>query len=408
MSNYNTSDNKFDELISLLNVDKVDRRRRYDLLITSCYFSIDSAETLVSYIDDHISLNKMEIFIDKRTALKIGKRELEEWRNGYYDLKLYTVPHASLFHSKAYALVSYDKNGDINGGSLVVGSANLTGSGITSESGNIESLLSTQCIREISKYTSSLNCINREAVKDLEDVIPADEKSTLNFALLNEGEFIHKWTADFKSYLSVKYTLSAVGMAETKPPALLKRLGFSPEQQTISKLYVDFDPKDYMPPELKHFIKNYGIENHLGYWVPRHVFDKLISSVSGLSEKFGEYIESNLPKIKEEIAQDYEVMIGENMIEKPKIEPEIGFENGVEDLLSDEKKLFRMLFRLERFYLPYDLSDIESIDLLAEEITSMAEGKKKKNIGAKAWLAGINTGLVTDLRNVMEEHGLER
>ena len=101
----------------------VDRRRKHDLYLASCYFSPDSAIKLISEIlNNNIKLESVFLYIDRRTALAVGKIKLQDVCNRFTDLnvQLFAVDSIGLFHTKAYAIISNDNDG-IYRGSLIVG-----------------------------------------------------------------------------------------------------------------------------------------------------------------------------------------------------------------------------------------------------------------------------------------------
>ena len=148
---------KKSKLIELL-MKSPDKRRRHCLYIASCYFTPDSARSLINSMNEAINLTETKIYIDRKTASYIGKPILLKFCNSFkhIEVNLYAVETAHLFHTKAYAIISKDDDNLIVCGSLVIGSANLTGSGLTSKYGNIESLLDTQDDDLLNQFTEQI------------------------------------------------------------------------------------------------------------------------------------------------------------------------------------------------------------------------------------------------------------
>lgn len=129
-------------------LSKVDKRKKYTFFIASCYFTPRSASYLIGdIITANINVNSVEIYIDKKEALKIGKEVLRLWltriNDRYeFEINLYPVDTPKLFHVKAYSLITKNSEDSLDG-IIVSGSANLTGAGLTSNNGNIEVLIKT-------------------------------------------------------------------------------------------------------------------------------------------------------------------------------------------------------------------------------------------------------------------------
>jgi hypothetical protein len=87
--------------------------KSFKLILVSCYFTIDSAENIIySIISENINLTEIQIYIDRGTALSIGKNKLGKFYEKFTHLKfsLKVVDQKKLFHSKAYCLISEDKD----------------------------------------------------------------------------------------------------------------------------------------------------------------------------------------------------------------------------------------------------------------------------------------------------------
>ncbi|WP_295456387.1 phospholipase D-like domain-containing protein [uncultured Thiodictyon sp.] len=162
--------NKKQEMIDLFAT--VDRRNKYKLYIASCYFNSRSATYFIGGIADKIRITGVNIYIDKKEAIKIGKPRLIRWiasaRNRFeIEVNLYPVNESSIFHAKAYALVA-DSPGNPPGGMLIVGSANLTGAGLTSAHGNVEAMLATTEALEIDSFRNSLMMLQTTHISEID------------------------------------------------------------------------------------------------------------------------------------------------------------------------------------------------------------------------------------------------
>jgi hypothetical protein len=411
----NHSNNKKIKLIEMLT--KVDKSKYYKLYLASCYFTPEAAKNLINEINKSINILEINIYIDIKSALKIGKSELIKWNKklnnkfqkqygiDFTEVYFYAVEHSSLFHSKGYALTEIDEEGKylMTSGSLVVGSANLTGNGLTSINGNIECLLDTQNTSVIAEFINSLeNNLNWKWLSDIEYF--EDPKSlSFMYAMLQEGEFIHPWSDNLNSLLTVKYKLSELGMERTKTdPAFLQR-GFNMESLSVSKNYIDFNVADYLSDDFKKMKRNYGIECHLGHWIPKDLYEKFSGQVKGF-EKFKSEFKSyfnnnNVLQISKIISEEYRALLRDGIIEKSVKKPQNMFSSKVKELVDSEVKLLRIFTKIENYDLPYDISDASNIKGLFEEITNFSNSKKRKNYGVRAWLAGVNSVSLTALND---------
>ncbi len=141
--------------------------KSYQLILVSCYFRLNALIYFLHTLykrqpNIKIKTSEIRIYIDKVTAIDIEKKELKELEDFFSSLrKIINVSlkiwnNNNLFHSKAYCLLATDQTM----GSLVIGSANLTGNGITSPNGNMELLYDTQNINEITSFYEDLESLD--------------------------------------------------------------------------------------------------------------------------------------------------------------------------------------------------------------------------------------------------------
>ena len=139
MPHFLVHQSKISKLVNSLSKG-VDKAQKYTLTIVSCYFNPVSIKKLIDEIkEQNIQIVSLDIYVDRGDVLKIGKEELRKWLVGVKEkinTQFYIFNKCYLFHPKAYCL-SVHKSFSI--GSLVLGSANITGNGLTFESGNLES-----------------------------------------------------------------------------------------------------------------------------------------------------------------------------------------------------------------------------------------------------------------------------
>jgi len=353
-----------------------DKRRRHCLYLASCYFTPESAKSLI---------NSMKSIKD----IKVN---------------LYAVETEYLFHTKAYAIISNNDDYSIVCGSLVIGSANLTGSGLTSKYGNIESFLDTQdndCLTHFIEQISSLKLLT---VEDIEKFKNADDFS-FKYALLKEGCFIHKWLDNLGQYLSTRYQLNEKGK-EKIGDETFRNAGFNIETATISKRYFKFE---YEPPHLEdaeNLTRNYGIETYLGYWIPNAALETLFeqNAFEEFKNNLKNEIELQIENIKKCIAQDMKYLKSEDIIQVTESNPIELFEKKVTELFENELKLKRIFSKYEIFNLPYDISQKEDIEELFEEMVSLSESRSRKNVAMKAFLNALTKPSLDDFRDLLNEN----
>ena len=129
----------------------------YHLILVSCYLNLDSVDELIESLKQSANLTKISIYIDRGTAIKIGKKDISDRINKIsqnlgFKINFKIAKTANLFHAKAYCLLADDNSN----GSLVLGSANLTDNGLIGGYGNIELLYETYDIEHIINFYSDL------------------------------------------------------------------------------------------------------------------------------------------------------------------------------------------------------------------------------------------------------------
>jgi NgoFVII restriction endonuclease len=407
---------KFSIMSDLININKgkkskivqlltkgASKRLGHVLYLASCYFSPDSAENLIRALQTVVNIINVYIYIDRKTATVIGKTTLEELSSNQNlpEISIFAVDANMLFHTKAYALLSYAKDGSLNKGSLVVGSANLTGAGLTASSGNIESVLDSQDKAILAEFKDQLNKLKTIELNQLENFRTQDSYN-FKYALIHEGAFIHKWLDDLGRYLSVRYQLNENGKSKIGDD-LFKNVGFNIETATISKRYFDFD---YEPAHLENtetLRRRFGIETYLGHWIPNSALDKLLYQ-KGFDEfciRLENELAKQLPLIKEKMLADLFHLEENDLIIESENDPFESFEAKVEALLSNKIKLQRIFSKYEVFQLPYDLSQKHEIEEFFDQMQSLCESRKQKNITQKAFISGFKNNSLSEFRQIL-------
>lgn len=399
---FNIKNKKSAKLLDL--ISKTDKRRIHDLYLCSCYFSTKAISLLIDDIrkKTNIKIGDVHVYVDRRSALAAEEAEfakIRKWatsNNFFFKI----VDDGQLFHTKAYALVS-TINGDVQSGSLVIGSANLTGNGLTSKSGNIESLLDTQDVKIISDFLRSIKSTKFIKIDELEQFKSSDSYAFV-YALLKQGLFSHKWSDDIGQYLSVRHNLNKKGKSELSNNALLS-LGFNVDSASIGKRYFDFKYEPLHLTGLENLIRNYGIETYLGHWIPRSIINLKIFNDADFN-KFREnikiYWNNEKSSLIKKIDDDFEDLLNLGYVDKPESKPSDAFEMKVMDLLMNDGKLYRSYAKFEFYELPYDISQDESIFSLHVDIQEFIQSRKKKNKAMKAYEEAIAQSSLAPIQDI--------
>ena len=378
-----------------------DRRRRYYLSIATCYCTPQTVRDFIEAIRPKVKLNEIYLYVDRRTAISIGQTELSDLENAYPEfLSIYAVRAGRLFHTKGYCLAAYAGD-ELVHGRLAIGSANLTGAGLTEIHGNVESLAVHSDTATINRFLGFFN--KEENLIDLDkltDFFP-DDTTDFYYALLNCGLFSHKWSATLAAYFSARFRLNKEGRQRAQEG--IGTPGFQVETATIAKSYFDFDLQGWQPND-RNLIRNFGIECFLGHWIPRSVFEGDEEN----NERFDQFrsalfkeLESTMDSNCQEILQDCDSLIDEGIIDEPETDPAESFRDRIASLRNDRDQLYRIWSGRHFFEFPYDLSEAEAIQETFEDILRTARRRKHRNRSMKAVLEAEESRSLEPLQDLL-------
>lgn len=403
MGNYLHIKSKKQCLIEMLR--KIDKRRYHTLHLCSCYFSEDTARKLISDIKEFAHLSAVNIYIDRRAAIEYGGGGLQKFCNSFdsLDVCINAVESSGLFHSKTYALIAFDEDGNVFSGSIVLGSANLTGAGLSSRGGNFECLIDSQDTEILEEHLSQLKKLTVLPLQKL-NKFSRKEEFSFKYALLQSGVFLHKWNENLEQYLSIRYRLSENGKSRVTDQSL-EIAGFNIETATVSKRYFRFDYSPKHLDETENITRNFGIETYLGYWLPFFVSESMFDAdeLDTFKEHLFSEIEKQKDEIKKNIQKDFEYLLQEDLIEELDVNPVDSFNNKLESLVNNELKLKRIYSKYELFYLPYDIQQKNEILELFDEMIGVAESKKRKNKTMRAFLESYAAFSIERFDEVLEK-----
>ena len=383
----------------------IDKRRYHTLHLCSCYFDDDAARKLITEVQEFARISDVRIFIDRRAAIEYGGDYLQEFCDSFQgiEVSINAVESNNLFHSKVYALIALDDHGCVVSGSIVLGSANLTGAGLIRRGGNYECLIDSQDVEILEEHLSQLNKLKVSSLQQL-NRFSRKEEFSFKYALLQSGLFVHKWNENLEQYLSIRYRLSENGKSRITDQSL-EVAGFNIETATVSKRYFRFD---YVPKHLDNtetLLRNYGIETYLGHWLPYSVSESMFDT--NALDTFKERLFSEITKqgsgIEINIKKDYEYLLQEGLIEEPEINPVDSFNSKLERLTNNELKLKRIYSKYELFYLPFDIQQKDDILYLFDEMIDVAESRKRKNRTMKAFLESYAAFSIEEFHEALEE-----
>lgn len=377
-------------------ISACDGRSHQTLVIHTCYLDneLSAAKEFIAYVRSRVQyLDKVIIYADEKEVQK-RHYEINVFLNSFrgIDIEFYVVDCDKLFHSKAYALIAFDGD-DILSGGLVVGSGNLTGSGIASQSGNIESFLTSSEIDDVQEFWERSRCL-----KSVLFDAWTPKAENLNDFVVNSGIFLHLWTDNDHSNqkLLLKYDLTEEYKNKMKEDqVVLNDLEFDINANTISKRYFDLPESDVSTDGWK---RNYLIETYLGYWIPKVVLKKIThetddESLESFKNKVCEELHEQYENVKSRIESDYNTLVQEKIIKK--IVDDSGKErNPAEDILekintfcNNENAITRLYYKYEEFEFPYDKKSDKYEQKINEMIDCMDDTIGSYKIGRKVFVA---------------------
>lgn len=372
-----------------------DYRYRFNLYLISCYFDPKSAFDLIKYTLEYNNIKNIYVFIDRNEAFNIGYENLKKFlksvrqsiamRGLSATISLHAIKgNPGIFHSKIYSLINFDNENNIRSGKLIVGSANLTPKGLMAESGNIETVYTSNKISVLKKFIQSLPNIENRKI-ELDNIykfqISTDEDIfDWQYAFLKSGYFVHKWSDSLSSDLSAKFYLTDLGRRYIQNEEL-KQKGFTNDTKTISKNYFDQRNLVNYPAYLggdKDFIKKNGLEVYLGHWIPKGALRIVDNEAFGnfkqcLISQMEEQKDSIVSRLNEDIQ-----WLKLNKFVDDKYETRYFSDKYIRAIEENDLKIMRIYTRYEIFEMPYDISQEEQIVELYDMILATKESKRHK------------------------------
>ena len=263
---------------------EIQANNSYHLILVSCYLNLDSVDKLIELLKRLVNLTKISIYVDRGTAIKIGKKDISDRINKIsqnlgFKINFKIAKTANLFHAKAYCLLADDNSN----GSLVLGSANLTDNGLIGGYGNIELLHPIYNIEDVLDFyneltSSRLKFINLSQLEEFDDT----DNYYFKYALLQEGCFVQINKITINNLLNFKYKFNEKGRKESNSKEL-KDLGLEGQNSYNANYFQDIkDDIDKIclkyNPSFKIDWGDYGINTAFGCWIPKHIGSYLLTN----------------------------------------------------------------------------------------------------------------------------------
>ncbi|OKH30168.1 hypothetical protein NIES2101_42685 [Calothrix sp. HK-06] len=302
MNKFFFQNDKKDTIVQYL-LSGINRDDNYHLILVSCYFKLDAAEKLIEELNTKVSISKISVYIDRGAAINLGQDCINKWIDQIpksTEISFLVSNCGSLFHPKAYCLLP-EQLEDLTCARLVIGSANLTGNGLTSSnSGNVELLYGISDTNTVYNFYQDLI---ENGLGDFIDISELENFETddysFKYALVQEGCFVQNYNLTAKELLTFTYKFNKKGQEESRSKEF-NEIKLE-NKNSYSKNYF----KDILPRLEKILQKynpsydvqwgRYGLSTDFGCWIPK----KIVAYLNQPEEK--EYL---LQPCKEEIEKE--------------------------------------------------------------------------------------------------------
>ena len=399
---------------------------KYHLILVSCYFNLESTNTIIQVLQKKISLCKISIYIDRGEAICIGLDKINDWiknkHSNNIEISFKVNNSSSLFHAKAYCLFSDTSKK----GSLVVGSANLTGRGLTDNNGNIEILYNTQDESDIENFCNDLKILENDFI-DVSKInkFVADDDYYFKYALIQLGCFVETNDITINAVLQHTYNFNKKGKEESRTDKY-KQKGFL-EGNGASKNYFQGINEDIETIFIKYNNTynidwgKYSIRTKFGHWIPKKILgylDEIPKEKQKIKEcqnSISSDLKSCFTKSKEDMVEEWrELLMDDRWVDHQNITSlEEKNYNNIIDILTQETEKFlkdkmeyfvsescleKLLLRYEIFNISFDFANQDEINTFFENlkdncVKSINSDKVDKKIDA----------IKEDIKNINDE-----
>ena len=370
---------------------------RHELWLLSCYINLDLIEELIESLSEEIKLREVNFMFDRAELFRIGPKKVEDklksiekWCKSFdpsveFNYQPISGPIGEMVHAKGYA-VFQRIGGQARPGFVMVTSGNLTRRGFTG-GGNIELAYLSHRVGDIEQFEKLYNDMWEKNGKDISLDIAEEEMALFKYALLSSGRFLHKWDRTLSSLIGVRYSLTKSGkeLIAIKDPELVE-LGFKPDQDTITKQYLDIS--DLPPKELPgNFIRNSTIETLLGRWCPQSIWAIAKNQGKEEAEKFFKSFKDATTPDKLAVALKEANKIQERLLKRKLVTVKekhlTRWEDRIKHLRENQEQIRRLSVGYEDFKLPYDYSNFNETRELYESLVESIDLSRKANLAIR-------------------------
>lgn len=361
-------------------------QRRHELRILSCYVDLKALQSFVGELSEVVRLTDVYLAFDYSEVYRYGPHRLKKdlgairqscTKKGIkIDFRFLANP-SGLVHAKGYALLQR-VDGDIAGGALLLGSANLTAPGFM-EGGNVELGAMTRQLAQLRSFEVIFDALWEGLGRDaIDDAVFARDKNLFNFALLSSGVFLHKWEGSLRQLVGIRYKIVNEEKWSQLPDDLQAE-GFE-LSKTLTRQVLDLDdlPKRSLPGE---FVRNFTIDTALGRWCPESAWAEVAGSESDAF--WAAFKAASTDEILEDkmrlAAARQEQLIREGFIATVDGEHLESWARRIRTLRDSQERLARLHTGYEAFPMPYDAQSTSEIEDLYESFELSLETRTYSN-----------------------------
>jgi hypothetical protein len=362
------------------------RLRRHELTIVSYCIDFTALRSMINAVAERVRLAQVEVLFeimdvhrgrDPRDA-QGALRKLEAWcARRAIGFTAVPLRGGEIMHAKGYALVQL-ADGEINLGVLAIGSANATRQGLGTEPTagmNIEMSVLMRSGRDLSVFLGHCGVLRQEYSCSLDEAIARAERFAFRYALLASGVFLHDWRDSLRSRVSIRYRLTEAGRAHVMVTPQLASLGFSPEQDTVSRNpladSVDFPDQRLLP---SRFRQDYAPETFLGFWCPRQIWQAVLDLVgqdTAMAQFHRQFLAATEDVRLESLVRAEAELIAPLVKDGLIVEDDERLDRWrqrIQDLRESKDRLDRIFLRYQEFELPYEFSSRKEVNELWDSL----------------------------------------
>ncbi|KQU05127.1 hypothetical protein ASG60_00035 [Methylobacterium sp. Leaf469] len=389
------------EIVLSLGLLRYRTRRRYALLVLSCYIDVPAVKRLaeriaagVNLVEVHLAFELMEAWRG-RTPSDL-QCELDQLRAGFGpDVRICWSPLrlGSLMHAKAFAVVQVTSDG-YGEGLVWIGSGNATrpglGGGLTNSSMNVELMSLTVEQEGVQAFLGHWQWLLDKATS-LDAALRRHDERSFTYGLLASGVYLHKWEGRIGEKVSIRYALTPEGRRRVTVDPTLQAFGADVDQVTISRNPLSTVMETAGQRSLPNgFTRNYAVDTLLGLWCPRDIWAIAEEAVrhSGEFQAFhkGFLTATETDRLEQLVAAEGQAASG--MVEQGLIvDQEDRFERWtakIQLLRNNKGQLERLFLRYDAFELPYDFGSTDELEgVKASLLETLALRARQSFVGTK-------------------------